>query len=59
MRTITFGVTSRDAELLDIMCKQDGDTSGSALIRKLIRDEAGRREIILEVQEEEEELQPA
>lgn len=49
----TITLYERDKQLLDVMCDQEGNTSGAAMIRKLIREEADRRIIVLEPEEEE------
>ena len=59
MKTLSFTFTEKDVFLLGEMCKQEGDTAASAFLRKLIREEAARREIIFSPELEEEELQPA
>jgi predicted CopG family antitoxin len=40
---IRFVATEQDKALLDLISKQDGNSSMSAMIRRLIRDEAKRR----------------
>jgi hypothetical protein len=36
-------ITDEDAALLEALARQDGDVSGAALVRKLLREEAARR----------------
>jgi len=43
--SIRFIATQQDKELLDLIAEQDGNTSMSATIRRLIRNEAFRRGI--------------
>lgn len=43
--SVRFVATEQDKALLDQIAKQDGNTSMSAIIRRLIRQEAERRGI--------------
>jgi len=49
--SIRFIATELDKSLLGAIAKQDGDSSMSAAIRKLIRQEAARRGIRVDVTE--------
>lgn len=59
---IALVATEHDIALLSAIAKQDGDAGKSATIRRLIRDEARRRNISVVLSPENEspqELQPA
>lgn len=49
--SIRFIATELDKTLLSAIARQDGDSSMSATIRRLIRQEAERRGIEIEVQQ--------